>query len=92
MAEENKAKYEVYWTRTAVKDLKRLGREMAERTIDAVEEASLEPLRYFKKLKGLPLYSLKVGNYRVLASIDHGRRTVVVLVVEHRRRAYKRIR
>ncbi|RLE65181.1 MAG: hypothetical protein DRJ38_04155 [Thermoprotei archaeon] len=56
MVEEDKARYEVYWTKTAVKDLRR---EMVKRIIDMVEEASLEPLRYFKKLKGLPLCSLR---------------------------------
>ncbi len=85
-------RYRVYWTRTAVRDLKKLKREIAERIIEAVEEASLSPLRYFKKLKGMPLYSLRIGDYRVVASLDHERRSIVVLVVEHRRRAYKRAR
>jgi len=89
---EREVKYRVYWTKTAVRDLRRLDRRLAERIIDSVEEASLNPLRYFKKLRGLPFYSLRIGDYRVLVSLDHSRRTLVVLVVEHRRRAYRRAR
>jgi len=85
-------KYSVYWTRTAVRDLKKLDRKIAERIIGVVEEASLNPFRYFKKLRVLPLYSLRVGEYRVIASLDYEKQTIVVLVVEHRRRAYRRIK
>ena len=84
-------KYRVYWTRTALKDLKRMDVKAAERVIELVEEASQNPLRYFKKLRATPLYSLRIGAYRVIASIDHAKRSIVVLVVEHRRRAYRRI-
>ena len=84
-------KYRVYWTKTAVKDLRKLDKEVVERIIGLVEEASLDPPRYFRKLRALPLYSLRVGDYRVIASLDYDKHTVVVLVVEHRRRAYMRI-
>lgn len=85
-------RYRVYWTKTAVKDLKRLSRRISERIIDTVEEASLNPLHFFKKLKTAPLYSLRVGDYRVIASIDHEKQSIIVLVVEHRGKAYKRIK
>ena len=75
-------KYRVYWTRTAVKDLRKLERGVAERIIKRVEEASSNPFRYFRKLKAMPFYTLRVGDYRVVASIDHRRGSVVVLLVE----------
>jgi len=85
-------KYRVYWTRTAVRDLRRLGKRTADRIVGAVEEASRDPFRYFRKLRALPLYSLRVGEYRVIVSLDRERRAAVVLLVEHRRRAYGRVR
>ena len=85
-------RYKVYWTGTAVSDLKRLGRGVAERIVDAVEEASLNPFRYFKKLKSVPLYSLRVGDCRVIASLDHSKHSIRVLAVERRKKAYKGIK
>lgn len=85
-------RYKVYWTETAVRDLKRLDRGVAERIVDAVEEASPNPFRYFKKLKAVPLYSLRVGDYRVIASLDHSKHSIIVLAVEHRKKVYKRIK
>ena len=43
MTREREVKYRVYWTKTAVRDLRRLDRRLAERIIDSVEEASLNP-------------------------------------------------
>ncbi len=85
-------KYKVYWTRTAVKDLKKLEKKIAERVLVRVEEASMNPFRYFKKLRALPFYSLRVGAYRVIVSIDHGKGSIVVLSIEHRCRVYKKIK
>ena len=86
-------RYEACWTKTAVKDLEKLEKRVVERIIERVEEALPNPFRYFKKLRtpSSPLYSLRVGDYRVIALIDHNRRIVVILAVEHRSRAYKRI-
>ena len=87
---KNKPSFRVLWTRRAVKDLKRLSRKEAARIIKAVEESSTNPFRYFRKLSSLPLYSLRVGNYRAIALIDTSKRTVTILVVEHRKKVYKR--
>ena len=84
-------KYRVYWTKTAVKSLRKLNKDTAARIVEAVEEASFAPFRHFKKLRDLPLYSLRVGEYRVIVSLSHERRNIVVLLVEHRRRVYKKI-
>ena len=85
-------RYKVYWTRTAVKDLKKIDKKVVERIIEQVEEATLNPFRYFKKLRAMPLYSLRIGDYRVIASLDHEKRTIVVLIVEHRGIVYRRFK
>lgn len=41
-----------------------------------------------KKLKGSPLYRLRVGNYRVIYGIDHGKVVITVIEIVDRKDAY----
>jgi len=84
--------YNIKWTETALKSLKRIDKESAIRIINSVEDLSIDPFRYVKKLRGYPLYSLRVGDYRVILAIDVGSRSIIVLYVEYRRRAYRKLR
>ena len=84
--------YEVRWTKTALKSLKKIGRNDAERIINRVEEIKQNPFKYVKKLKGLPFYTLRVGRYRVILVIETGKLVVFVLEVESRRRVYKKLK
>jgi mRNA interferase RelE/StbE len=42
-----------------------------------------------KKLKGVEGYRLRVGDYRVIYTIDDRNRSIIVAVVAHRREAYR---
>ena len=41
------------------------------------------------KLQGFPLYRVRVGDYRMLYSIDDKSRQVIILRVKHRREVYR---
>jgi len=81
-------KYEVRWTENALNSLKKLSRDVSKRIIEKVEEISEDPFRYVKKLKGFPLYSLRVGVYRAILSIEAKNLVVFVVEVGHRRKIY----
>jgi mRNA interferase RelE/StbE len=83
-------KYEVKWTETSLKQLKKLDKTIAERVINKVEKASKNPFHYVKALKGFDLYSLRVGDYRVIMSIEKKKMIIFVLEVGHRRAIYKK--
>ncbi len=42
-----------------------------------------------KKLKGGGGYRLRMGDYRVVYTVDDNSRTVIITVVAHRREAYR---
>jgi len=79
----------VRWSKTALQSLKRLDKKIAKRIIRKVEEIKTNPFRYVKKLKGLPFYTLRVGNYRVIMAIEFKKLIIFVIEVEHRRRVYE---
>ena len=72
--------YEIKWTETTVQFLEKMESVDAERILEKMKLVSKNPFHYIKRLKGIPLYSLRTGKYRVIMSIE--REKLVILVVE----------
>lgn len=81
-------KFDVLWTETALRQLKKLDKAISKRIIDHVEETRSDPFSSLKKLESVPLYSLRVGYYRVILSIERSK--LVILDVEHRKKVYRK--
>jgi mRNA interferase RelE/StbE len=82
--------YQVAWSENSKARLKKLGKAVAKRVIGKVESITRDPFRYVKKLSGSDLYRLRVGDYRVIMSIERGRMTVFVVDVGHRKGVYRK--
>ena len=83
-------KYEVKWTRTSIDQLKKLDKTIAERIIDKVEKISENPFNYVKKLREFDLFRLRIGDYRIIMSIEKNKMIIFVLEVGHRRVIYRK--
>ena len=69
--------------------LKKLPKSVQGRIIKKVEECAENPFRFVKKLKGIDLYSLRVGDYRVILSLESRNLVIFVIEVGHRREIYR---
>ena len=83
--------YEIVFARSARKELQALSHAVAKRILDKVELLTLNPRPSgCKKLRGhSSLWRIRVGEYRVIYSIDDNSRVVDVSVVRHRGEAYR---
>jgi mRNA interferase RelE/StbE len=83
--------YSVVFVRSARKELEALPRRLALRILRRVEALAHEPRPAgCVKLSGSShLWRVRVGDYRVIYSIDDDRRLVDVRAVRHRREAYQ---
>ncbi len=43
----------------------------------------------YKKLRGYPLYRIRVGDYRIIYSVDEDSKTVYIIRIGHRENVYK---
>jgi mRNA interferase RelE/StbE len=77
--------YEVLFTRSAEKDLKKLDKETQKRIISALERIRIAPERYVRKIVGDTCFRLRVGDYRVIMDIEQEKLIVLVLKVGHRK-------
>lgn len=84
--------YEVTYTRGAIKQLKKLDRVAAGRILDYMDEIGTlpDPRTRGKGLTGdrQGIWRYRVGEYRVLCSIDDTIVTILVLDAGHRRHVY----
>ena len=81
--------YSILITETAKKQLSKIDRQSATRIDEKLREISHDPFLYITRLAGLELYKLRVGDYRVLMSIQKNRLIIVVVEISHRRNVYK---
>jgi mRNA interferase RelE/StbE len=81
--------YKIKVTDTAKKQLKKLDRQAAIRIDKKLHEISNDPFLYVTKLVGLEFYKLRVGDYRVLMTIQQNNLIILVVDLSHRRNVYK---
>lgn len=83
--------FEVRWTESAFNKLQKLDGLVQKRIIEKIVEASGDPFAVAKRLVGVNLYSIRVGDYRVILSIERNKMIVFVIDLGHRSKIYKKL-
>ena len=85
------AEYVVVFARSARRELERLEAGAARRIISRVEALAEDPRPHGSvKLQGAAdLWRIRVGDYRIIYSLDDDARLVDIRVVRHRSDAYR---
>ena len=84
--------YTVTYTARARRDLKNLPPEVARRIIRSVAGLREDPHQHVRKpagFAGTPAYRLRVGDYRVILTIEDEHLLVLVLEAGHRSNIYQ---
>ena len=86
------ATYQIEWKPSALRELKRLDRQIVPRIVSAIESLAEDPFpAQIKKLHGGEhSYRMRVGDYRVIYEVFSGRLVVQVIRVRHRKDAYRK--
>ena len=83
--------YEIIIKPSAEKSFAKLEKAQQIKIIKAIENLATNPRpQGFKKLKSLAeLYRIRVGNYRIIYSIDNNVLIITVVKIGHRKEIYK---
>ncbi len=83
--------YQIEWKKSALRELKRLDRQVVPRIVAAVESLSTQPLPSgVSKLQGSQrTYRIRVGTYRVIYELYESRLVVELVRARHRKDAYR---
>ncbi|HKZ64399.1 MAG TPA: type II toxin-antitoxin system RelE/ParE family toxin [Thermoplasmata archaeon] len=82
--------WSVELTDRALRDLGKFERSVARRIVAKLERAAGDPQRFFSRLVGSGEFKLRVGDYRLLATLVHETNTIIVEHIDHRSRVYDR--
>lgn len=85
------AGFTVEYSAESLLQLRDMDRAVAKRIINKIESTQNDPHRFFKRLVGRPEYNLRVGDYRVIADIEEGRKIIFIRSLGHRKNIYERI-
>ena len=82
--------YTVYLKRSVEKELEELSEKLHDRIIEALLSLKNNPYpRNVKKLHGREGFRLRVGNYRVLYTVDEAGKKIDVVSVADRKEVYR---
>lgn len=86
------ASYDICWKQSASKELRRLDRSMIPRVLSAVEALASDPQPSgCKKLQGAEhLWRIRIGEYRVIYSVDGTVLCIEIIKIGHRQSVYKK--
>ena len=82
--------YEIIFSDKALRQIKKLEKNVQERIIAVLERIRIRPETYVTKLVGDPGYKLRVGDYRIIMDIDNKILRILILKVGHRKNIYGR--
>jgi mRNA interferase RelE/StbE len=84
--------YKIQWKRSAKKELKKLDKQVIRRIIQAVENLAKDPWQSTsKKLVGSDsIYRIRVGDYRIIYSLESSVLTIEIIKVGHRKEVYRK--
>jgi len=85
--------YEIRWTHSAERDLRKVGRQQIPRIVRAIESLANDPVpSHGRKLRGAErLCRIRIRDHRVIYQVDVEAKTVIIYYVRHRREAYRRL-
>lgn len=84
--------YEILFSETAFKHLKKLQKHIQKRIISVLERIRVRPCAFLRKLAGFPYFRLRVGDYRVIIDVRKKQLIVFVIEIGHRKKIYKRLK
>jgi len=85
--------YEVIYTNKSLKQLKKLPETVIEDIINSLTELKNDPYSNIKRLKGIgkqPIYSHRVGGYRVILTIENNKMLIFIVEVGNRKTIYRK--
>lgn len=83
--------YELIITKTFANELKKIDKKERKRIEQKLFTSTENPWDYWVRLKGHPLYKIRIGKYRVIAQIALKDKKINLLSVKHRKKAYRKL-
>ncbi len=85
--------YNIRWKSSARKEIKKLPKDIILKIVDAVEKLAENPFSTdSRKIVGAQrTYRIRVGNYRIVYSVESDNLVILIIRIRHRKDVYKNL-
>ena len=80
--------YSLVYSETALKQLKKLEKNIQERIISTLERIRIRPHHHVMRLVGVPYFKLRVGDYRLILDVKDDKLMIFIIELGHRKNIY----
>ncbi len=80
--------YQIHYSPHAERDLKKLPKDTQIRIVTALDSLMNNPEKHLKRLADLPLFSFRVGEFRIILNIDDEYSIIKILKIGKRNKIY----
>jgi mRNA interferase RelE/StbE len=80
--------FEIIWSETAIRELKKIDRIIGKRIYDKITQLKEDPHHNVIKLVNSQYFRLRVGDYRVIMDIQHNQLRIIIIKIGHRKMIY----
>ena len=81
--------YSLIYSQDAVKQLKKLDKDLQNRILSTLERCRVRPYAHVKKIIESKYFRLRVGDYRIIMDIQGDKLIIFVIQIGHRKKIYK---
>lgn len=83
--------FEIQWKKSAEKDLRNIDHKQIPRILKTIESFVKNPFPFqYIKLRGTErLYRIRIGDYRIIYSVETATKIVIIYYIRHRKDAYR---
>lgn len=78
----------IKWSAKSRSQFKKIDKVEQQKIISSLDECAQDPFKFTKQLKGFPLNSLRVRNYRIILQLVQNQMLIYVIKVGHRSTVY----
>ena len=84
--------FNIQWKASAKKELRKIDKTEIPKILKVIEALSKEPYpTNYKKILGTEhIFRIKIGNYRVIYSVENQKLIIEIIRVRHRKEAYRK--
>lgn len=82
--------WQVIWSEKSIKQLEKIDKKNAQKIYHSVLDCIEDPFRMVLRLTNSSFYRLRVGDYRVILDLQQGKMIIFVVVVDQRKKVYKK--
>ncbi|MBI4008662.1 type II toxin-antitoxin system RelE/ParE family toxin [Candidatus Roizmanbacteria bacterium] len=79
----------ILFVKSAEKELLHLDKNLGKRILNKISLLKNDPYGNSQKLKGNKGYRIRIGDYRVVYTIDKKKQTILIIKIGHRRDIYR---